>query len=79
MGLLDALKTLIEDTPESIIPKQTNKNKSSDSTANTTKAELETVKKDAYPPNGIDPAVSEQQRVSADEEDATHEVLENLQ
>ena len=78
MGLLDALKTLIEDTPESKKPKQTNKNKSSDSTAKSNKAELDKVKKDAYTPNGIDPSVSEPQWVLADEEDATHELMKNL-
>ena len=78
MGLLDALKTLIEDTSESKKPKQTNKNKSSDSTAKSNKAELDKVKKDAYTPNGIDPSVSEPQWVLADEEDGTHELMKNL-
>ena len=58
MGLFDALKTLIEDTLESKKPKQANKNKSSDSTAKSNKAELDKIKKDAYTPNGIDPSVS---------------------
>lgn len=78
MGLLDTLKSLIEDTPESKKPKQTNKNKSSDSTSKSNKAELDKVKKDAYTPNGIDPSVSEPQWVLADEEDATHELMKNL-
>ena len=78
MGLLDALKNLIEDTPESKKPKQTNNNKSSDNTAKSNKAELDKVKKDAYTPNGIDPSVSEPQWVLADEEDGTHELMKNL-